>query len=404
MKVINKYLATLLVLCFCSTGISAQVQYSIEIGSDGETYTAFMQSSQTYTGFSALIANAQFTLVVPTATGADQFQLVKPSDDTPGVDGLQTNMTWSESGRNNAPVENPDFDYIYLGFSNSVLDPSSQTLFDINAGESIPLFTFKNAGACLGAVSIIENGVDPFVPPNSVSSNPENSMSIAGAGGESYDSNLNASAACDAVFACEADYGDVIVSSEFMDIYCSDDAIPVVTVENNNDSNDYSTVVVLTTGADLAIVDLLDLGSTIDGGTLAEGDYTLHAFNFLSEQLTAITDAVAGGATGVDVAGLIGDGTLCADLDVAGVTFSIDNDTCDDDGDGVENSMDNCPNTMPGAIVDANGCTDMDADGTFPDADAASADFDINDADPCVPNVNAANCDSCGANAGTIGQ
>jgi outer membrane protein OmpA-like peptidoglycan-associated protein/opacity protein-like surface antigen len=51
----------------------------------------------------------------------------------------------------------------------------------------------------------------------------------------------------------------------------------------------------------------------------------------------------------------------------------VDGDGCplDDDGDGVFNGLDNCPNTPKGAIVDITGCpTDTDGDGVFDGIDA----------------------------------
>ncbi len=59
---------------------------------------------------------------------------------------------------------------------------------------------------------------------------------------------------------------------------------------------------------------------------------------------------------------------------------------CDEDSDGVPSSTDNCPNTLVGATVDANGCTDGDADGYYPDAPTGSSSYDSDDTCNQIPN------------------
>ena len=66
--------------------------------------------------------------------------------------------------------------------------------------------------------------------------------------------------------------------------------------------------------------------------------------------------------------------------------------TCDNDGDGVADVNDACPNTLPGEVVNGFGCTDIDADGYYPDADPADASYDPNDMEPCVPEVSTTTC------------
>jgi hypothetical protein len=177
-------------LIFISNMAFGQIEYSLRLEADGETYCAYMRSTQTITGPQALISTAQFTILVPSAIGADRFELIKPSDNSSGIDNFQPNMDWSPSARVDAPSENSSFDYISFGFVNNVLDPSNQALFDIVAGVEYQLFCFKNGGTCQGELFIIENGVDPFIPPNSENTNPENSISI-GAVGPAYSNNYN---------------------------------------------------------------------------------------------------------------------------------------------------------------------------------------------------------------------
>ena len=69
---------------------------------------------------------------------------------------------------------------------------------------------------------------------------------------------------------------------------------------------------------------------------------------------------------------------------------------CDDDGDGVPNGTDECPNTLAGATVNATGCTDDDMDGFFPDALAGAPTFDPDDTAPCIPDDTVVACDTDG--------
>ena len=188
MRFLNLFLSVLFL--FTISQAQAQVEYSVQFDPNTDVYTVYMRSSVPYSGNFALIATAQATLVVPHGVGGGRFELTKPSDDSPGVDNHQTNMNWSNNARVDAPTENTSADYVSLGFINNPGNPSQQALFDIPADVEIPLFSFKNGGPCLGDILLIVNNVDPFdMLPNSANSNPGNSMTVAGAGGEAYVSN-----------------------------------------------------------------------------------------------------------------------------------------------------------------------------------------------------------------------
>jgi hypothetical protein len=66
--------------------------------------------------------------------------------------------------------------------------------------------------------------------------------------------------------------------------------------------------------------------------------------------------------------------------------------TCDSDGDGLVNLVDDCPDSAPGAVVNEKGCTDEDRDGSFAD-DANIEKVDPDDQNPCSPSVNNDYCD-----------
>ncbi len=120
---------------------------------------------------------------------------------------------------------------------------------------------------------------------------------------------------------CEASFGDV--DSDSPSEVCIDDAN--VSVTASEAAEGFSTIFVITSGEDLVIEALSPTGDInfTDLG-LGEGDYTVHAFNYLNEDEEAILAAVElGVTTGGDVAGLIADGVVCAALDVTGFGFAV---------------------------------------------------------------------------------
>jgi hypothetical protein len=69
---------------------------------------------------------------------------------------------------------------------------------------------------------------------------------------------------------------------------------------------------------------------------------------------------------------------------------------CDTDMDGISDGNDQCPNTVQGATINSAGCTDFDGDGYYPDAISTSPNFDLDDTQVCIPNPNIAACDDDG--------
>lgn len=73
--------------------------------------------------------------------------------------------------------------------------------------------------------------------------------------------------------------------------------------------------------------------------------------------------------------------------------YNVGLSNCNDfDNDGVPNATDQCPNSAPGATVNGDGCTDLDGDEFYPDADPSSPNYDPNDTDPCIPSTSSVAC------------
>jgi hypothetical protein len=120
---------------------------------------------------------------------------------------------------------------------------------------------------------------------------------------------------------CDADFGTV--ANPDAQIVCAGGSNAAITVTGGA-TGDYSTIFALTSVPDLTIQAINTGGSVFDFTGLPAGNYKVHAFNFLTEQAATILAAVQlGQTTGFDVAGLIAAGTICADLDVAGVNVTL---------------------------------------------------------------------------------
>ncbi len=120
---------------------------------------------------------------------------------------------------------------------------------------------------------------------------------------------------------CLADYGTLTPPAQTT--ICQDGIISPFVMEGDNTSADYFSIIVVTTGAELTILGYVQPGTSVDLTGLPAGDYLFHAFNFLVADSETIDNAVAAGATGVDIVNLIADGTICAALDAAGIPVTI---------------------------------------------------------------------------------
>jgi hypothetical protein len=94
----------------------------------------------------------------------------------------------------------------------------------------------------------------------------------------------------------------------------------------------------------------------------------------------------------------------CRDLDGDGIPENTDTDdtnpcvpdnsgaTCDSDGDGVINQIDQCPNTPTGVDVTVYGCQDLDGDGFSKQLPSTSPFYDPDDENECIPVAASPDC------------
>lgn len=108
-------------------------------------------------------------------TGSGQVTLVVPNNFT--YSNLENHAgSWIENARVDAPIEAIDKSYVSFGF---VMDQPRIKLFP---NEETLLFTFECDAAFNGQVVLFDNANDPFVAPNSYSSNPGNDLGVVDLG------------------------------------------------------------------------------------------------------------------------------------------------------------------------------------------------------------------------------
>lgn len=151
-----------LTICFFTTAIFAQHTPSLHFKMekvDENTYGVFV------------IPGDNIDPTGNTVTGSGQVTLVTPVDfDYASLENF--GGTWVENARVDAPEEAPNSSYVSFGF---VTDSPRLELFPT---EKTMLFTFVVDAEFEGAISLFENGVDPFAVPNSYNSNPGNDLGV----------------------------------------------------------------------------------------------------------------------------------------------------------------------------------------------------------------------------------
>ncbi|TAK43806.1 MAG: T9SS type A sorting domain-containing protein [Saprospiraceae bacterium] len=164
-----------LFIAFIGYAASAQVNFNLTYNQSTERYTVSLVPQTTYLNPQNITGTGQVTIKVP----SNAFD---PVD----IENLLEGMVWEANSRNNSPEEAPDYDYISFGLIiQGVAYPNYQE------GVELPLFSFRNAFGCTGKVFLVNNGQDPFMPPNSASANVGNTITILGAGGDAYAGNLH---------------------------------------------------------------------------------------------------------------------------------------------------------------------------------------------------------------------
>jgi len=150
------------------SAINAQVAFKIGYDKEADLYTVSIIPSQTWEYPMNITGTGQVTIKVPTG----EFEIAN-------LESAQTNVNWDANSLSVSPEEASEFDYISFG-----LITQGTAEFNYTAGEEMELFSFQNARGCTGAIRLVDNANDEFMPPNSQNANIGNSLSVSGANGE----------------------------------------------------------------------------------------------------------------------------------------------------------------------------------------------------------------------------
>jgi len=133
---------------------------------DNGAFQVSITPTETYTGSNNQISNLQVTLRIK----SDGFV-------AGNIRNLISGVVFDTTSRENAPVENPYFDYISFNLTSGA---TNAILFE--AGTPINLFTFNNVGFCTEDTVTLMTVDDPFRFPNSRSANADQQLTILGYG------------------------------------------------------------------------------------------------------------------------------------------------------------------------------------------------------------------------------
>lgn len=146
-----------------NAGIEFKVAY------ENGAYAVYMRPNITPDGLN-LTLTSQVTIKAPHAAGADRFEVANLQNAIAGAE-------WSQTSRVDAPSEDGAVDY--LSFTVNFTD-GNHRVYQWAEGQEIKLFTFANGGACLGAVSLLDNADSFARSGNSVNTNPGNQIDVLG--------------------------------------------------------------------------------------------------------------------------------------------------------------------------------------------------------------------------------
>ena len=183
-------------IAFCVTDIFAQVQFRMDYDKTTKKYVVSFVPLESYKMPGNLTGASQITVKAPTG-------LFFPTE----VKGLYPGIEWDYNSRSNAPVEEPEYDYISFALRNSGL-----LHLPYQKDVSIPVLSFLNEFGCNAPVILIDNDEDPFMPPNSLKANVGQSIAVYGYGHNAYGGIYNGKSMVD----CQDLYTHSLSSNELI--------------------------------------------------------------------------------------------------------------------------------------------------------------------------------------------
>lgn len=165
---------------------SAAVKFRIGFDASAGNYAVYMTPDSAPKP--DMLLSAQITLVAPHGDASNRFTVGNVQSEIPGIN-------WAAHSRVDAPEENPDADYVSLGYFFTGTNVPS---FNWVAGEEKKVLTFTSGTGCHAGVRLIENN-DPFNQlPNSANTNPGNDfLNVGWMMSNAYTGNYGEAVSCD---------------------------------------------------------------------------------------------------------------------------------------------------------------------------------------------------------------
>lgn len=175
---------------------TAQIEFTIEYEKTNQRYVVSIIPDKTYKIPANLVGTSQVSIKAFTG----KFFPTR-------VTGLYPGVEWAFNSRSNAPDEAPEYDYLSFNLLNAGL-----IHLPLEKGIALPVLAFSNELGCGSPVTLVDNDVDPFMPPNSKHANIGNSMAVLGIAANAY-GGVNSHAA---IADCAAEYTHTNKTEEFI--------------------------------------------------------------------------------------------------------------------------------------------------------------------------------------------
>ena len=164
------YIGVAILACmFLTNTLLGQIWFKLDLLEDGETYRVSLISDVDWSLPNNITSTGQISIKAPTL----ELEIID-------FESLNPNLNWEYNSRYNSPDESSDFDYFSFGLE------SSSRNFEYEAGEEVPIITFKNANGCADFVSLLDNDIDPYIYSRSKTVNIGNQLTVVGARGNAF--------------------------------------------------------------------------------------------------------------------------------------------------------------------------------------------------------------------------
>jgi len=338
----NIFLITLLVYCTCLQAfgfvpnlvvgdtIDCLVDFELTQSDNGD-FIVSMIPDTTWDFPNNVVSTAQVTLRAP-----------KGQLEIGAITNLLDNVIFFVIGTDEMPIEAPDFDYISIA-----LGSQGTAGIPFQRGERVNLFSFNNLQSCTsGVITLMENNIDPFFPPNEINANVGQQLTVAGFNLADVPIGIRGEGvACSTENGSESDLGVQIVKQ---DISCFGQLDGIIIAKGNGGTTPYSYL--WSTGDTLSTIDNLSAGDYSLTITDAVGDAVISQITII-EPLALVLTIDKTDATGPMMAN--GTATPIITGGTPPFQFRWNNGSTD------SLQTDLLPGTYELAIEDANGCEQL---------------------------------------------